>query len=82
MQDVLREIANACKQDRRIFEIVQAVAAMTPEEKESFESKVKAYFLSRTEDVDLQAYEFYTLILNDSNAQRVLEIVSSNEMCV
>lgn len=82
MDDVLQEIVNACIEDRRIFEIVQAVAKMTAQEREQFESKVKNYYLSRTDQVDLQAYQFYTFILSESNAQRIVEIVSSRGLCV
>ncbi|HEY8542780.1 MAG TPA: hypothetical protein VIL29_10380 [Pseudothermotoga sp.] len=82
MDDVLQEIVNACIEDRRIFEIVQAVAKMTVQEREQFESKVKNYYLSRTDQVDLQAYQFYTFILSESNAQRIVEIVSSRGLCV
>lgn len=77
MDDVLQEIVKACVEDQRIFQIVQTVAKMTAQEREHFESKVKNYYLSRTDQEDLQAYEFYTFILRESNAQRIVEIVSS-----
>lgn len=80
MDEVLREIVKACIEDQRIFEIVQRVAKMTTLEKEEFESKVKNYYLSRTDQEDLQAYEFYTFILRESHAQKIVEIVSSSRL--
>lgn len=82
MDDVLQEIVKACVEDQRVFEIVCAVAKMTTQEKEQFESKVKSYYLSRTDQEDLQAYQFYIFILSNSNAQKIVEIVSSKGMCV
>ncbi|MGB9820473.1 MAG: hypothetical protein ACPLVG_03870 [Pseudothermotoga sp.] len=82
MDDVLQEIVKACAEDRRIFEIVQSIAAMTDQEREQFESRVKSYYLSRTDQIDLQAYHFYIFILSDSNAQKIVEIVSSKGLCV
>ncbi len=82
MDDVLQEIVRACLEDQRILEIVQAVAKMTAQEKEQFESRVKSYYLSRTDQADLQAYQFYVFILSGSNAQEILKIVSSKGLCV
>ncbi|AJC73592.1 hypothetical protein AJ81_04530 [Pseudothermotoga hypogea DSM 11164 = NBRC 106472] len=75
MEDVLLQIASACVQDRSLLEIVKHVASMSDEEKELFKTKVKAYFLNRTDETDLQAYEFFRLILEDKNAERVLKML-------
>jgi len=58
-----------------LLEIVKHVASMSDEEKELFKTKVKAYFLNRTDETDLQAYEFFRLILEDKNAERVLKML-------
>uniref|UniRef100_A0A832IDB3 Uncharacterized protein n=1 Tax=Pseudothermotoga hypogea TaxID=57487 RepID=A0A832IDB3_9THEM len=75
MEDVLLQIASVCVQDRSLLEIVKHVASMSDEEKELFKTKVKAYFLNRTDETDLQAYEFFRLILEDKNAERVLKML-------
>jgi len=75
MEDVLLQIARACVQDSSLFEIVRHVASMSDEERELFKTKIKVYFLNRTSEVDLQAYEFFRLILEDKNAERVLELL-------
>ncbi|HBT38563.1 MAG: Uncharacterized protein XD58_0063 [Thermotoga sp. 50_1627] len=75
MEDVLLQIANACAQDASLLEIVRHVASMSDEEKALFKTKVKVYFLNRTGEIDLQAYEFFRLILEDKNAERVLQML-------
>jgi len=75
MEDVFLQIASVCVQDRSLLEIVKHVASMSDEEKELFKTKVKAYFLNRTDETDLQAYEFFRLILEDKNAERVLKML-------
>jgi len=82
MEDVLQEIVRACREDKRIFEIVQSVALMSREEKEQLGAKVKNYFLDKTGQIDVQAYRFYNFILDNANAQKIVEIVSSDGLCV
>ncbi|MGB9790759.1 MAG: hypothetical protein ACPLTP_09050 [Thermotoga caldifontis] len=75
MTDLLLQIAKACAQDESLLAVVKHVASMNEEEKESFRVKVKMYFLNKTDEVDLQAYEFFRLILESDNAAQVLKLI-------
>lgn len=75
MNDVLLQIAEACLHDERLVEVVRGIASMTEAEREFFKTKLKVYFLSKTEETDLQAYEFFRILLQENNAERVLELL-------
>ncbi len=75
MNDVLLRIAEACIHDERLLEVVKGIASMKETEKEFFKTKLKVYFLSKTEEADLQAYEFFRILLQENNAERVLELL-------
>ncbi|MEN3007457.1 hypothetical protein [Pseudothermotoga sp.] len=75
MDDVLLQIAEACLHDERLIEVVKSIASMAEVEKELFRTKLKVYFLNKTGETDLQAYEFFRILLQENNAKRVLELL-------
>ncbi len=75
----LRIIAEACVNDERILEIVTNIANMSQEARNDFKSKVLSYFMKKTSPEDMEAYNFYKLILIEDNAKRVVELYQ--ELC-
>lgn len=73
----LRAIAEACLNDARILEIVSSVAGMNDEDRDSFKKKVLAYFMTKNSPEDMEAYNFYKVILTGLNAKFVLDLYES-----
>jgi len=70
----LRNIAQACINDQRIYDIVVSIANMTEEEASVFKSKVLAYFINKKSPDDVEAYKFYKLLLENQNVRKVLDL--------
>lgn len=75
----LRIIAEACVNDERILDIVKNIANMSQEERNDFRSKVLNYFMKKTSPEDMEAYNFYKIILSEDNAKKVVELYK--ELC-
>lgn len=75
----LRIIAEACVNDERILDIVTNIANMSQEERNDFRSKVLNYFMKKTSPEDMEAYNFYKIILSEDNAKKVVELYK--ELC-
>lgn len=73
-EEELRIIAKVCLTDHRILEIVTSISKMTEDERNSLRSKVFAYFMSKNTQEDMEAYNFYKIILSGSNAKKVFEL--------
>ena len=75
MDEVLKVVAESCKADERLMDIVKHVASMSDEDKEEFERKVKKYFLRKQTPEDLEAYRFFCVVLESDNAKMILELI-------
>lgn len=75
----LRIIAEACVNDDRILDIVINIANMSQKERNDFKSKVLNYFMKKTSPEDMEAYNFYKIILSEDNAKKVVELYK--ELC-
>lgn len=75
----LRIIAEVCVNDERILDIVTNIANMSQEERDDFRSKVLNYFMKKTSSEDMEAYNFYKIILSEDNAKKVVELYK--ELC-
>lgn len=71
----LEYIAQSCRADERLLNIVKDVANMSGEEREDFAKKVRQYFLGKNSEEDNNAYKFFKIILEDENARKILEIL-------
>ncbi|WP_126992663.1 hypothetical protein [Thermosipho globiformans] len=71
----LEYIAQSCRDDERLLNIVKDVANMSGEEREDFVKKVRQYFLGKNSEEDNNAYKFFKIILEDENARKILEIL-------
>ncbi|HCI29250.1 MAG TPA: hypothetical protein PKI14_02565 [Fervidobacterium sp.] len=69
----LRNIAEICITDQRIYDIITSIASMSEEEIKNFKSKVLTYFINKKSQEDIEAYKFYKLVLEDQNAQKILD---------
>lgn len=78
MGEVIEQIAEVCRNDSQLCEIVRAVARMSLEEKDVFGSKVRRYFLNKAGEVDVEAYKFYSVILEGDNSRKILELIEEN----
>jgi len=78
MGEVIEQIAEVCKSDSQLREIVRAVARMSLEEKDVFVSKVRRYFLNKADKVDVEAYKFYSVILEGDNSRKILKLIEEN----
>jgi len=78
MGEVIEQIAEVCKSDSQLREIVRAVARMSLEEKDVFVSKVRRYFLNKADKVDVEAYKFYSVILEGENSRKILKLIEEN----
>lgn len=79
MGEVIEQIAEVCRNDSQLREIVHAVAQMSLEEKNVFGSKVRKYFLNKTGEVDVEAYKFYSAILEGDNSRKILRLIEENQ---
>ncbi|MEN3041804.1 MAG: hypothetical protein ABDH59_00620 [Fervidobacterium sp.] len=70
----LKIIAEACLNDERILEIVKNISNMSEEERIDFKSKVLKYFMKKNSPEDMEAYNFYKIILTENNAKKVVDI--------
>ncbi|HCZ05758.1 MAG: hypothetical protein PWP37_11 [Thermotogota bacterium] len=72
-EETIRTIAEACLKDDRLFEVVKALACFSEEEKRAFASKMKLYFFDKSDPESMEALKFFTILLENENAQLVLE---------
>ena len=72
-QDLLNEISVACKEDKRLRDILRRVLSMNEKEVKEFKKKMNIYFIGRDTQEDLEAKRFFSFILNDSNAKAVAQ---------
>lgn len=70
----IKIIAEACLNDERILEVIRNIADMSEEGRNDFKSKVLSYFMKKTSPEDIEAYNFYKIILNENNAKKVIEL--------
>ena len=75
----MKEIVRACLKDKRLLEVVEKIANMSDGEKEIFKKKVSKYFFDKKSQEDLMAYRFYTLILMNDNAKKIVEEVKKSD---
>ncbi|PHJ14179.1 hypothetical protein IM41_02415 [Fervidobacterium sp. SC_NGM5_G05] len=76
LNEELKIIAEACINDDRILEIVTSISKMSETERDNFKSKITSYFMKKNSKEDMEAYKFYKLILENSNAHKVIELYS------
>jgi len=72
-QDLLNEISVACKEDKRLRDILRRVLSMNEKDIQVFKKKMSIYFIGKETQEDLEAKRFFSFILNDSNAQAVAQ---------
>ncbi|MDN5360286.1 MAG: hypothetical protein PWQ84_1349 [Thermotogaceae bacterium] len=72
-QDLLNEISVACKEDNRLRDILRRILSMNENEIKEFKKKMNVYFIGRDSQEDLEAKQFFSFILNDSNAKAVAQ---------
>lgn len=72
-QDLLNEISVACKEDKRLREILRRVLSMNENEVKEFKKKMNIYFIGKDTQEDLKAKHFFSFILNGSNAEAVAQ---------
>ena len=72
-QDLLNEISAACREDKRLRDILRRVLSMNEKEVKEFKKKMNIYFIGRDTQEDLEAKHFFSFILNDSNAKAVAQ---------
>jgi len=70
-QDLLNEISAACRNDKRLREILRRVLSMDATEIGDFKKKMSVYFIGKESVEDLEAKKFFSFILDDSNALSV-----------
>ena len=73
--DDLKYIAQNCKTDERLLNIVKDIAKMGEKEKKEFYNKIRQYFLGKNSEVDNNAYKFFKIVLDGDNAKKILEIL-------
>lgn len=71
LSDALNEIIKAANEDERIRSIIVRVAFMTDEEREDFKRKMMLYFIDKDSDVDVEAFKFFKLLLE--NLELIIE---------
>ena len=67
MKPEVQQILNAMKEDSRIKAIVLQIIKMSSEERESFRKKVTYYFMNKNSEVDVEAFKFFKVVLENVN---------------
>ncbi len=75
MADAFEEIVKACLEDEQFFDVVRKISSFSQDQKNEFLLKLKKYFFERTDESSIEAYRFYLFILEDENAQKVVQQV-------
>jgi len=65
LSDALNEIIRAANEDERIRSIIVQLFSMTDEEREVFKKKVMLYFIDKDSDVDVEAFKFFKLVIEN-----------------
>ncbi|AJG39884.1 hypothetical protein TRQ7_00145 [Thermotoga sp. RQ7] len=65
MKPEVQQILNAMKDDPRIKAIVLQIIRMSSEERESFRKKVTYYFMNKNSEVDIEAFKFFKVVLEN-----------------
>lgn len=78
-EETIRTIAEACLKDDRLLEVVKAFACFSEEEKRVFASKMKLYFFDKSDSESMEALKFFTILLENENAQLVLEKIRGEQ---
>lgn len=72
-QDMLNEISVACKEDKRLRDILGRVLSMSEKEVKDFKKKMNVYFIGRETQEDLEVKRFFSYILDGSNAKALAQ---------
>ncbi|MCD6551956.1 hypothetical protein [Thermotoga sp.] len=67
MKPEVQQILNAMKEDSRIKAIVLQIIKMSSEERENFRKKITYYFMSKNSEVDVEAFKFFKVFLENVN---------------
>lgn len=65
LPDALNEIVRTANEDERIKSIIVQLSSMTSEEREDFKRKMMLYFIDKDSDVDVEAFKFFKLLLEN-----------------
>lgn len=65
LSDALNEIVRVANEDERIKSIIIQLISMTSEEREDFKRKMMLYFIDKDSDVDVEAFRFFKLLLEN-----------------
>ena len=72
-QDLLNDVSVACKEDKRLRDILRRILTMSIEEKKEFKKKMTIYFIGRDDDDDGTVKAFFQFVLDEGNAVKVAE---------
>ena len=72
-QREIEEIVKSCAEDDQLRRIVFNLNEMDIVQRKIFSKKMNIYFLSKKEFVDVQAYKFFKLLLNDEILSVVID---------
>lgn len=73
-QQEINEIVRSCAEDEKLRRVVLDINDMNRKQREDFSKKVNVYFLSQKEsNLEIQAYRFFKLLLNDDIRGVVVE---------
>jgi len=67
-EDKLNEISIACTEDERLREILGRILSMNEKELKEFKTKLTIFYLDKKEIDDIQAFEFFKVLLDSQNA--------------
>jgi len=70
-EDKLNEISIACTEDERLREILGRILSMNEKELKEFKTKLTIFYLDKKEIDDIQAFEFFKVLLDNRNAFQV-----------
>ncbi|ACM23853.1 hypothetical protein [Thermotoga neapolitana] len=65
MKPEVQQILDAMKDDPRIKAIVLQIIRMSSEERENFRKKVTYYFMNKNSEVDVEAFKFFKVVLEN-----------------
>jgi len=68
-QDLLNEISAACREDKRLRDILRRVLSMNDKEMLEFKKKMNIYFIGRYSQEDLEVKHFFSFILKNNGGE-------------
>jgi len=78
-QDLLNDISVACKEDKRLRDILRRILTMSEEEKRAFRKKMTIYFIGKDGEDDGTVKSFFQFVLEEDNAVKIAENIGLSQ---